>query len=59
MQPLPLVIAQNGRDVRLHCKGYGAAPLHIQWKIFENDIDRTLEEDLSLRIYVNHTMDGN
>lgn len=57
MQPLPLIIATNGKDVRFYCKGYGAAPLHIQWKIFENDIDKVLEEDMSLKIYVNSTKD--
>ena len=58
MEPLPLILAQNGRDARLFCKGYGEAPLVIQWRIFEGDRERILEEDNLVFIFQNHTIDG-
>uniref|UniRef100_A0A7E4VDG7 Ig-like domain-containing protein n=1 Tax=Panagrellus redivivus TaxID=6233 RepID=A0A7E4VDG7_PANRE len=58
MSPLPLVDTQVGRDVRMFCKGYGAAPMHIKWKVIESERDRVLEdEEGTLRIVVNHTDD--
>lgn len=58
MEPKPLIVAQNGKDVRIHCKGYGASPIQIQWKVFENERERFLEEDNELKISQNHTVDG-
>uniref|UniRef100_A0AC34Q973 Ig-like domain-containing protein n=1 Tax=Panagrolaimus sp. JU765 TaxID=591449 RepID=A0AC34Q973_9BILA len=57
MEPKPLIVAQNGKDVRIHCKGYGASPIQIQWKVFENERERFLEEDNELKISQNHTVD--
>lgn len=59
LHPPSLVKTVVGEDVRISCSGYGAAPLYIQWKVFEKGKWRLLDEDSTTHFFLNRTLNGN
>ncbi|MFH4979384.1 hypothetical protein AB6A40_006093 [Gnathostoma spinigerum] len=53
--PVSLIKALTRSSVHLKCRGYGAAPLDIMWKVIQKGRTRTLALDATTDLTVNRT----